>query len=501
MSKKPLVFRLFSTRNMAVLLAVILILCLIPMYAVGVYSHPSGDDYAYGLPAHEAWEGTRSLLTVVMASARNTVGTYSGWQGTFSAVFLMGLQPGFFGEQYYFLGVLFLLTTFLAASVWFIWVALVKTLHMDGWSALLAGSVFLLLCTQFMPMAFPAFYWYNGAIYYTFFYTLSLAYGALILQRWLHGKRGVASGILILLLSVVIGGGNYATVIVCIALLAGLLAFELAHKRFNWLLGVAWALLLTAFLVSYLAPGTAVRAAACDSIGFPRAVLVTFLYTGKFFSEHLSLPIVLATLLCLPVLAKTAARSSWSFRFPVLVTLGSFALMYIGLFPPVYAMGGGVPLRLLNILFYMAVALLFVNLYYYLGWLARALDRAEKGSLPARLRRALSPHLGWFYLVVGALTVISLCSVSSLERTSVQAAMDLVSGDAAQFDRETDERIAIVTGSQEADVAMPALSVWPETLCCSDLDSDPGNWMNQLFARYWKKDSVYTTAEPSDPAS
>ena len=63
------------------------------------------------------------------------------WQGTYSSIFFMALMPAIWGEQYYFLGPVFILLLLLAGTMTFTHVILRKVLGMEKWTGLAAQAV------------------------------------------------------------------------------------------------------------------------------------------------------------------------------------------------------------------------------------------------------------------------------------------------------------------------------------------------------------------------
>ena len=97
----------------------LLILSVIPLLYVGIYNHPTGDDIYYGLQAHLAWEETGSLWQTILAAVKSVGEYYYKWQGTFSAMLIMHLQPTVFAEGAYFLTPIIVLGSILAGSAYF----------------------------------------------------------------------------------------------------------------------------------------------------------------------------------------------------------------------------------------------------------------------------------------------------------------------------------------------------------------------------------------------
>ena len=92
-----------TKKNIFYIILICFILSVIPLYVIGMFAHPSVDDYYYGTETVQVWNETHSIASVVKCSFDEMINTYNIWQGNFSAIFLMRLQPGIFGEQYYLL--------------------------------------------------------------------------------------------------------------------------------------------------------------------------------------------------------------------------------------------------------------------------------------------------------------------------------------------------------------------------------------------------------------
>lgn len=141
---------------------------LIPVYYVGQYAHPSVDDYYYGVETSAVWQDTHSAGAVISQSYDLMKDTYNDWQGNFAAIFLMRLQPGIFGEQYYVIAPVILITTFVISMFLFIYTLLRRWFKAGRAASVAVGTVLTFAALQFTYKPSDSFYWYNGAIYYTF---------------------------------------------------------------------------------------------------------------------------------------------------------------------------------------------------------------------------------------------------------------------------------------------------------------------------------------------
>ncbi len=157
-------------QRLSMLLFFIIIFAVIPLYLISGYAHPCVDDYSYGRHTAQVWKETGSLEQVFLKAIEKTGDSYRSWQGTFSSIFLMRLQPAIFGEQYYFLTTIILLTVFIVCSILFYMAFFSKLFHASFFQGLIISILLSLGAVEFTYVISDSFYWYNGGITYTFFY-------------------------------------------------------------------------------------------------------------------------------------------------------------------------------------------------------------------------------------------------------------------------------------------------------------------------------------------
>ena len=106
--------------KIAVILGGVIVLALgLCIIGGGLYVYPQGDDFEYGAYAHQAIEAGYGLQGALGGAAKMVAKSYQIWQGTFSSIFLMALQPGIWGEKYYHLTPLLLIGLLLSALFFF----------------------------------------------------------------------------------------------------------------------------------------------------------------------------------------------------------------------------------------------------------------------------------------------------------------------------------------------------------------------------------------------
>lgn len=477
-------------KAVALLVVAAVALMLVPMLVVARYNVPCADDYHYGASTYHTWQATHSLAAVLRAAGEKVAERYANWQGTYSAIFLMALQPAVFGNGFYAL-VPFLTLGMLAAGTCFFCLSLfAKLLGASRWQALVLALVWLGIDTQLLPSAVQGFYWYNGAIFYTFFFGVQLFYFGL-LARYLamgHASRRRSAAFLtgLCALGLFLGGGNLVTAFGTLLVWVCVLCLLAIMKSRQWrALLLPLAFLLAGFLVNVCAPGNSVRQQSMgDPLPAPLAVLRAVQEAVLQFDKNLTLPILLALVFLLPVLWNAAANAHLSFRWPLLFFVFTFGLYAAQFCPTWYALKQAGPARLLDIIFYSAFFWMAVNLFYFLGWLQRRLW-AENGAVPQ------GRYTIGFVAVTAALLAVSCFAMRDmLNFTSIQALNALRTGQAQQYHAEFEARVEILEDTAQPDAVLQPYSVRPRVLYFDDATSDAADWRNGAIAYYYGKHSV-----------
>lgn len=471
-----------SYRIVFFVLLAALLLSLVPILTVSRYSVPCADDYSYGVNTHRAYVQTGSFSRTVAEACREVAEVYTGWQGTFSAVFLMSLQPAVFGEQYYCLGTWMMLASLIIGTFCFCLALFSCVFGLHRSISGIIAAVLSIVCVQLVPSPAQAFFWYNGSVYYTFFHGVMLAAFALGIRAL--QKQGPWRWCLLCLLAVFLGGGNYVTALSCA--IAGVFAEALLIRkkdksRLKFLIPLGF--LLAAFFISIAAPGNAVRQAAVEHTpSAVKAVIHSFKDGAIYSVRWMSLPLFGALVFLLPVFWNGVGGAAFQFRYPVLVTLFSYCLLSAMFCPSLYATNKEGDYRLLNIIYDTYVLLLVVNCCYWTGWLAmrasRKTERKEKLPLPA--------------VLAVSMVCLACCGihVRSGGFTAVMAMGSMRSGEAQAYYACAQRRLALLHDENAKDVVLEEYPYQPYVFYFTDISTDPADWKNVSICEYYDKDSV-----------
>lgn len=287
----------------------VLLASLVPLVWLGRYNYPTGDDYYYGTEAHLVWQQTGSIPQAISAACAGVAKSYQIWQGTYSALFLMYLAPNAFSNTAYHL-VTFVILLLLCGSIFYLLRPLVcHFLPGTCGEWITISSVFSFLCIQTVAFQSDSFYWYNGSMYYTGFFAVTLFFLGTLLRYLYNGKKILI--LPLLLFAIFLGGGNYVSLLPCM-LFAVTVTFLLLLQRNKktYVCGITSAVLLLSFAVSAMAPGNQVRQDGMWKIPAWKAIAKCLLQGIRYTFAWTRLWWFLAALLLLPVFLRILQKKN-----------------------------------------------------------------------------------------------------------------------------------------------------------------------------------------------
>ena len=497
-------------KQIAWLCAALLVLSLLPLYGISFFNHPYYDDFGFSILTHAVWRDTGSVGAVVAAAWRNTVGIRQTWQGMYTPSFLCALQPGLFGEGHYWITTFLLLSSLLASTWFFVQLILRKALGASRSVTLAAWCCLAFLLVQFTPAPDEAFYWYNGGVGYTLMWCLLLLSSTLWLRfHRLDSRAGLGRNaalyLLLLLLLALSGGGGYSLLLffsVGFLLFTGY-AFLRKHPK-KWAHLFALLLFLSCFAFNMAAPGNAVRAKTLHGgLSAPMAVAQSLYFGFALIGHWFTLPI-LALLVLLAALLLPALRiSRFSFARPGWVTLLCGCLFCTQLTATLFTgnyLGGG---RALNIYYNTYVLMMGFLAIYWAGWVQRkgwgGIFRDTGTHAQASPERIKGP-----VLAAAALLLLWGClsyrpegaeSYGPQNMTAGSAALSLLRGEAADYDRQMRERHGVLNDPAQPDAVLRPAAVIPKVFVRDILHSDSQEYVRHLYAEYYGKASVTVVSE------
>ena len=491
--KKEYAFKLSMNKILFVCSILFLLAILIPLLIIAQYNIPAVDDYSYGILTNQTYEETKSVFRTIGAAFKQAYTTYHDWQGSFSAIFLMALQPGIWGAGAYSITTYFILGTFLLGNYAFFYVILGKLCKASPVSYIPIFAIVAGLSILWCPSPVSSYYWYNGSVYYTFFYGLMLIYLSVLINSFTFDRAPQwYSFIPAILLALFLGGGNYVTGLLLAEIMALLVLFSYVQKKKNrTYLFVSFIAFLMSFVLNMIAPGNAVRAMGNESMNAIDSVFKSFHEGRSFLVNPINIMVVLGLLLIVPLLWQILAEVNYSFKYPIVVTLLSFCLFCSQFTPTLFAQSSAGPFRIHNIIWYLLWILGIINIMYWFGWIKNTINKSlTNNSIHSIIEEAFRKKVIFYYIIVCSIYCIFMFDYGFMSTSSVSAVMSLRRGEAEIYYNEYLERERIIDTNTSKDIVVSPFSVKPYLLFFDDICADSTDWRNYSTAKYYQIDTI-----------
>ena len=477
----------------------LLIVLAIPIARIMMYCVPWYDDFSYGLYTKSFWELDHSYLDALKGILYNTRTMWYAWQGTYTSCFFMSLMPAVWGTEMYRVG-LWLILLVLITSVFVLVAVLMRDVLKikDIWSCLFVQSMVAITVMLFMRSAIEGFFWYNSAVHYTAMHSLGILYVASLIKMVCTSGK-VKTGVLLVLnalLAFVVGGVNNVTVLQVGLVMVSIIFFGIIFKKKRvWLLTPVMACYAVAMYLNLNAPGNTKRAALYTSMKLSpvEAVLRSFESAFTYLDDFTGWMTLAIIVFMIPVAFNVVKKTKFQFKYPLLVLVWSFCLYATGFTPTLYMMGHTLLGRATNMAKVTFQLLLFINLFYFIGWLCRVIKNKKDKNLSVKST--------WSFYVVMAMLMIGIFAIEPNKGGiySTYCAYYFVhTGEAYNYYKEYKYRVHVCETSEEEDVVVHPLGYRPWVLCLGDLSEDPNYEPNKYMAQFFGKNSIRCITPPAE---
>ena len=244
------------------------------------------------------------------------------------------------------------------------------------------------------------------------------------------------------------------------------------------------------FYINMTSEGTAIRSNAIDcNSGIIETMIKSayqaIIYINEWTSISLILMLIAATPFIYTMLTKNNfyQKIKWKWIFiSIILSYGAICAM---LCVPYYAMGWFGAGRLTDIVYITFVVLTVLNYTYAMGIILKYIDITNVVNYIANIKTYI---LCFAYILV--LIIIAIAGNEYTYTTSHEALVELISGEAKEYDEKMDSRIKYYLDESLVDVELEPLTVYPKLLYFQDLSTDSKDWKNIDAAIYYDKNTI-----------
>lgn len=235
-----------------------------PLLILGHYNYPSADDWSLGTLTYHAVKDKRGLGAVLQEAVNTVLLWREKGEPRYANALLGALQPGIWGEHFYritpwiMIGSLFFSELLLGAYL--------LRGQGKGKGRLLLPIVIPTLLIQLLCVPYPVetFYWYVGAVNYTFIFSLSLVLCVIFLRLKDGGMTWQKTAVLEFagcIIAFLVGGDSYCASLSSACIFAALSVLMLIKREKKALLRTlpVTLIVMAGLIVCLAAPGNMVR--------------------------------------------------------------------------------------------------------------------------------------------------------------------------------------------------------------------------------------------------
>lgn len=425
------------------------------------FVHPIADDFSY---LHlSSVKDLNSFLT----------DEYKNWSGRYSSNLLVYFNPFKYGlNTYRAISILFIVLLFIA---YFLFVS--SLLKEDKSKSFIFSLVITSIILHSIPNTVEGFYWFTGAVTYTFASILALIYFASIIY-YLRGKYFLNKQLHLFIMCVstlfICGFNEVLTLFLVVVFFIAALSLWYNKVNHNKTLSLLFILSAIGFAILLIAPGNESRASYfADNKNISYSLVMASIQTLRFLAHFISVPLLIISFLYIGVHRKISEtnlifkQSFYVNRWVSLILL--VFIIFIATFLPYYATGILGQHRTINLAYIFFIPLWFINLSAWINHL-----RLRTFEMSSALKNALV-----------FVFIISLFFTSN----GYEIVNDIGNKKLQHFDEQMNERYSIINEHKKDSTVKLEFSPIenpPKTIFVLEIDKDSSDWKNNTYQLYFK---------------
>ncbi len=477
--------------NIKTCVVVFVALMTIPILLMSFFSFPIADDLDYSIKIKEAIDsGSFNFIEVLGIAFESVVNKYMTWQGTYTSMFIMALQPGIYGEQFYFLTTWILVFISLIGFL-YSGKKLLQVIQVDSKTALFISLLIWYFYIQTIPDIKEGLFWYNGAMHYLLFLVLTLVLVANIINQYNFGTRyrNIAINSI---LGFLISGGNtvtaFASILLMVLVIIYILVFDKIKRK---IMPIFFPLLssIVGFVIMLIAPGNAVRQQFVEFSPSVYATIseVAFTYFDFAYEKWLSFSFGLFLILLTPFMfIITKKIKGFSLVKFAIVVVSQYVLVCAMLCVIHYGVGHFAAGRVMNAIY----PVFFISMIIIYGYIIGLLQQHEIVTVDfLKLSRFNKNLTSGVCALIILIAIFFLGSNNYQYSTSGMALAEFRGGTPFIYKQQMQQRMSVLKDESVTDVVFePHIS--SVFFGNEILSEDSSFWTNIGLSEYYNKTSV-----------
>jgi len=460
---------LLKKQNLGIL--ILLLICLLPYFYVGLFSNPIADDFVYAYKAK-----TNSMHETLIIE-------YMNWNGRYISNIFVLLNPIAFGlfDLYKIIPIFLIIISVLSLYIFIN--SIVENIISKMQKLIFSLTIMLLFLYQ-MPIISEGIYWFTGSVTYqlglvSFLIYLSV-YVMYLKSKYIFTKRWIHLLVLFLLILITVG---FNEIIMIVMFLLPLIIWTFSIAKLIYSRKVFFYVFIFTTIcccIMYFAPGNSVRESHFSvNHRLVTSLLFSSAQTIRFTLDWISsLPLIIISVLYFGInknLSKKLILFQKSFYLkPVISILILIAIVFIGSFPAYWATGMLGQHRTMNVSYFLFIIMWFINLTVIYN----------KIQIPS------IKEIKYSKIIFYTLFFFSL----SFTKNSYNILYDIFSGSAKEYNKQMQDRYLIIN-SGSCIIYFEPIKNPPKSIFVLDISDNPNYWINKSYTLFFNKSEIKIKAK------
>ncbi len=490
--------RIVERINVKTWIVVYIVVMTLPILYFSFFSFPYADDFSFSLKMKQVVEsGNYNLFELIKTAFAKMIEVYYSWQGTYSATFFSSLQPGIFGEQYYFSTIWILLFLSLFAFL-FCGNKILTLLKVAKKRRMFFSLLTWFFYIQTMPNPREGLFWFNGGLVYVGFFSVLLINFSMILSQYFSdNKKFKINNIISITLAFIVSGAAVpVSFLNFLHLTILLLSVLIVYKEKYNIKAVAYPFLSATigFIVMAIAPGNRVRAELASN-SKPIIETVFTVVSGYFniLNDYwINISFILFLLLLTPIIVEIIKNvKGFKLSCFIFFVLVQFTLI-CGMLSTVYfSLGDFGAGRAFNV-YYATFLLSSIFIYSYFLGLLKELNLVNFDfNIQNRFTNNFLSGIGSLIVL---LTIFFMGSNYLQYSTTAMALAEMKGRTHLIYKEQMEQRLELYKNEDIKDIVVEP-QIYSVFFGGETLSKDSDWWVNNGVEAYYNKDSVVLSSK------
>lgn len=468
------------------ILIVISLFSIIPLFVLSLYTRPSSDDYYFSKFLLDVLNKPGfHPLELITTAIKADIFMWHNYDGPFISKFIMLLQPGIYGERYYFIGAWGIMI-FIFLSIICSINNILDSFKLSHRNTLFYAILSLSIVLNNMYGMTEGVYWYNGAWNYTPFFFLVMINSSILFKCYKLDINPAKTIILTSLLAFISSGGSYLTSLANVLIMMAFAIFGFLRNNKAYISPFIFA--LTGLCIEVFSPGAANRAKRMGLSGIKETLFGSIKVCYESICLWAGFRWIMGIIVVITILyflRRKGLKANCNIN-PIFLVLWTLMVMCAMICAPLMSETKHIAERMYSSIWLSFAFLSSIDIAYLIFWIFNIFNKDNDHHI---INDILSPRLEKLDSVVMYISILAMiCIAFGNNANGVVAYREISSGHAKLYADTCDERYEMIKNAKPGEIIECSPLPRPIFVYFADITDNLDDWENINWKNYYGVD-------------